>query len=473
MIRWPLALIALASSVAAMAAYEPAPWLADLAQMRAALESDYANLEWLAERGPIEARFERAAQRIKMADSDAAARRAIERLLERFHDGHVEISWPAAKAAAAAAELPRDAGPATATSLCRRLGYGGFEPYAGSVAKLPGYAPLPAGPIPAGTIRSGETTVGAITIGVFMPQGYPTVCEGAVAALKLPFNQPCDDKCADAVITRAYGDLTAAIAARIAALRAAGATTLLVDVTGNGGGSEWAEAVARMFTAAPLKPATWGIVRTPAWARQWTATANSLTTAAAKARGAERQFLTGQAARARGLAVESARVCGPGKDCPRLATGGYATGMLAAPPPMAIADEAAAAALWSPAQYAAPAGVWRGPLIVLTDSETWSAAEELAATLQDNRAAVVLGGRTGGAGCGHASGGEPVLLKNSGGTLKLPDCARFRFDGSNEVAGVIPDVNTGHRADDGDALKARLIAAKLPEAIALARRLQP
>jgi C-terminal processing protease CtpA/Prc len=117
--------------------------------------------------------------------------------------------------------------------------------------------------------------------------------------------------------------------------------------------------------------------------------------------------------------------------------------------------------------------VWRGPLIVLTDGETWSAAEELPATLQDNKAAVILGGRTGGAGCGHASGAEPITLKNSGGKLVLPDCVRFRFDGSNEVAGVIPDVQTGHRFDDSDAMKAKLIAAKLPEAIALARTLQP
>ena len=31
-------------------------------------------------------------------------------------------------------------------------------------------------------------------------------------------------------------------------------------------------------------------------------------------------------------------------------------------------------------------------------------------------------------------------LKNSGATVKMPDCARFRADGSNEVAGVTPDV---------------------------------
>lgn len=461
----------LAISSAASAAYDPAPWLADLAQIRAALSTDYANLEWLEARGPLSARFERAEQRIRAADSDAVARRAVERLLERFHDGHVEIDWPAAPTVAAGEAKP--AAPVTAAAFCRGLGYGNFEPSAGTIAKLPGYAVLPAGPIPAGTLKAGGTTVGAITIGVFMPQGYPSLCGTAVAALKIKVNKPCDDACENRVATRAYADLTAAIAARIAELRAAGAGVLLIDVSGNGGGSEWAEAVARMFTAKPLRPAPWGIVRTPAWVKRWTETADTLTKAASRAKAPERAYLIEQAGRAMGFAVESRRACGPDKDCPRLTTGGYATGMLAAAPPMAIKDEAASAALWSPAQFNAPVGAWRGPLIVLTDGETWSAAEEIAATLQDNKAAAVLGERTGGAGCGHASGAEPITLKKSGGKLTLPDCARFRFDGANEVGGVIPDVLTGHRPDDSDAIKAKLIAAKLPEAVALAKMLQP
>jgi hypothetical protein len=83
-----------------------------------------------------------------------------------------------------------------------------------------------------------------------------------------------------------------------------------------------------------------------------------------------------------------------------------------------------------------------------------------------------MGARTGGAGCGYTWGGTPTTLKNSGAVLKLPDCVRFRADGSNEVRGILPDVPVPLRADDGLALRARLIAEKLPEAIAHARALQ-
>jgi hypothetical protein len=80
-------------------------------------------------------------------------------------------------------------------------------------------------------------------------------------------------------------------------------------------------------------------------------------------------------------------------------------------------------------------GVWPGPLAVLVDNETWSAAEEFAALLQDNHAAVIVGTRTGGAGCGHTWGGTPTVLENSGAAFKarliqkhLPDALALAAD---------------------------------------------
>jgi hypothetical protein len=82
--------------------------------------------------------------------------------------------------------------------------------------------------------------------------------------------------------------------------------------------------------------------------------------------------------------------------------------------------------VFSPARFPYKDTVWRSPLIVVVDTETWSAAEEFVSVLQDNRAAVIVGAPTGGAGCGHTDGGTPATLKHSGGVLELPDCARFR-----------------------------------------------
>jgi hypothetical protein len=67
---------------------------------------------------------------------------------------------------------------------------------------------------------------------------------------------------------------------------------------------------------------------------------------------------------------------------------------------------------------------------------TWSAAEEFAAVLQDNRAALIVGAPTGGADCGHTDGGTPTTFAQSREVLKLPDCVRLRATattGSNDT----------------------------------------
>jgi hypothetical protein len=87
---------------------------------------------------------------------------------------------------------------------------------------------------------------------------------------------------------------------------------------------------------------------------------------------------------------------------------------------------------------------------------------------EGNRAAIVMGAPTVGAGCGHTNGGTPTTLKNSGGILEMPDCARMRSDGSNEVMGIQPDVLVGLRTTDGPHRQGVRVAEKLPEAVARA-----
>ena len=88
--------------------------------------------------------------------------------------------------------------------------------------------------------------------------------------------------------------------------------------------------------------------------------------------------------------------------------------------------------------------------------------------LQDSHAAVIVGAPTGGAGCGHTDGGTPTTLAHSLGVLELPDCARFRAKGDNEVAGVQPDLLMGLRRYDGVDRQAEFLRDKLPEAERLA-----
>jgi hypothetical protein len=464
-------------SSAQTAAWSPQPWLEDLAQMRRVLDERYANLDWLREEREfdVDSLFARASAALGSAHSDEEARAVLNRVVERIADGHVDLRWPAPATAASATASTPAAAPASpdAAAFCRALGYDARQASAGIAPALAGYRPLSGRNLfPAGTIQVGHQRAGVIRIGVFQPQAYPAACEEAVASLRIPLDRGCDQACEDAILTAAYRRLTRDLEAQLTTLRRAGAVALLVDIADNGGGSEWAEAAARTMSARPLLSARRGFVRGSHWARQWRDLAATLREAAVTAAPADHVRLLGWAAEADAARRDAETPCPPGRPrCARLATAGYATGLVGSAPAGAFRGRAWAAEVFSPAQYDYHDGIWAGPLIVLVDGETWSAAEEFAALLQDNRAAIVIGARTGGAGCGHTNGGTPVTLTHSGAVLGVPDCVRFRRDGSNEVRGILPDLPLPIRANDGPHFRARLIQAALPDALTRARRL--
>jgi hypothetical protein len=444
--------------------FDPAPWLADLEQARGAFHDKYANLEWLeSERGmDVGKLFDDLARRLKGARSETEAHSVFDRLERRAGDGHVKFDWPRAPVPASSVVPAPPSGPPAPADPCAQIGYDGHQNHPGTAQALPGYRPLQGeSPFEAGLVASGKRKVGVIRIGIFQPQGYPTVCRDAFKALALPVDKPCGEQCQDEVLTFSYRELTAALEDRIRQLQAAGANALMVDLSNNGGGSEWAEAVARMFAPGPLTSERLGYVRGEHWAQQWRDLSERLRDYAKSADRHDRARLLGWAAEA-----DAAAACA--EPCERLGTAGYATGLVGDAPAGAFAGKEWGVYLFSPAQYPYHDGVWNGPLVLLVDQETWSAAEEFASVLQDNGAAVVIGARSGGAGCGYTAGGNPTRLKNSGAVLKLPDCLRYRADGSNEVRGIVPDVPVAIRADDGLKFRAELIARELPMAVARA-----
>jgi hypothetical protein len=454
------------------APFDPAPWLADLEQTRQAFHEKYANLEWVEnERGlKLDSLFDQAAAAIRKAPDEAPVRAMFDRLQRKLGDGHVEIDWPRRTSPS---KVMASAPPAT-PELCSNMGYDARQNGPGTAHGLAGYTPIGGdNPFGSGTMTVGQTKVGVLRIGIFQPQGYPELCRAAVRALAIPSDKPCDDECQDKILTWSYRRLTETLEQRIRALKAAGATVLLIDVTNNGGGSEWAEAAARILSAKQLVSERRGFVRGEHWAKQWRDLGETLREFASAANRNDKAKLLSWAAEADAALKQAQTPCpATASDCKRLGTAGYATGLVGSAPSGAFAGKEWGVHVFSPAQYPYHDGAWNGPLIVLVDQETWSAAEEFAAVLQDNKAAVILGARTGGAGCGYTYGGTPTTLNNSGAILKLPDCVRFRADGSNEVRGIIPDEVVALRADDGVHFRAELIAEKLSSAVAKATALR-
>ena len=466
--------------------FDSRPWLEDLAQARDAMSAGYANLEWaVQDRGmDLPGSWTRVEQAFGRVRSEAEARRLFERFLESFGDGHLRVEWPTAAPGAApsgAAAPPRP--------LCQQLGFSDWGPDRRAVAsKLPGYVPLETGSdvFPAGTVEVEGRKVGVLRLSLFSPDWRPDLCEQALRELKLTQDSPCDEDCRHGLRKRIDALYTAALARQLRALSGAGVDTLIVDLATNGGGSGWVNAALGMVTPARLRSQKLGLIRHPHFAKMLHDQSEELRAAARGARGQERAMLLRYADQRAAAAREAARPCdrsplwrGERLTCSGLVTTGLYVGGVAEEPLAAeYADRPWAEQVYEPIGYRFEPGLWRGGLIVLVDQNTASASEQFVAALKDARAAVVVGAPTHGSGCGYITGshglaGSQTVLKNSGGKLFMPNCARFLPDGSNEVGGIEPDLLLPFRENDTAQQKARRLAPALPAAVRLARERRP
>jgi hypothetical protein len=445
----------LATGASADQSFDPKPWLADLDEMRAALETRYANIEWLVtDRGAdLDEYFARTRKRIAYAQDDGDARAAFDKLIRRIGDGHIDLEWP---------QVPIEETVNVPVDNC--AAYDVRKAGTALASQMPGYEALPGDVFAAGVVHIANRRLGILRIGIFSPEGMPSLCSAALAELKIASDAPCRDDCRLRIADAAERKMNESFVAALDALNAAHADALLIDLTGNGGGSEWAEAAVRMVTSLRLKSERMAFTRGAQWTMEFAEAESDLREAAKSAPRQDRAFLLDLADQAKAKRAIAETPCAkPG--C-RLGEGFYASGFIDAADPETLAGKPWAARVFTPMKLGYREGIWHGPLFVLVDQETWSAAEEFAAILQDNHAALILGEPTGGAGCGHTDYSEPVTFSHSGAKLSLPDCARLRADGSNEVRGIVPDVPLPWGRHDGLALRARLLAAKLPALLA-------
>jgi len=82
------------------------------------------------------------------------------------------------------------------------------------------------------------------------------------------------------------------------------------------------------------------------------------------------------------------------------------------------------------------------------------------AVMRDNHIARTIGDTTGRAGCGFMTAAKPLVLPHSRLRFRIPDCVRLRADGSDEVAGIAPDLPLlPAEGEDRRAWAARILVA--------------
>jgi hypothetical protein len=236
---------------------------------------------------------------------------------------------------------------------------------------------------------------------------------------------------------------------RLRQLGRARVDAIVVDIAGNGGGTDWVTDVARAISRVRLVcPAVAGI-RHRHWQDSFERADRALAScdvprlaASDRARlDTERASTAGLLAASRGSCDLSGLFEGQPKTC----------SLVLEPMPRAPCDPAPMEGPGAPGMpptcklFERPGrSVARGavdvPVFVLINRSTGSASEWFAAVLQDNHAAILVGEQTAGAGCGYTDGGIPLRLPHTGIAVAAPDCARYRRDGTNEIDGIRPDV---------------------------------
>lgn len=461
--------------------FDRAGWLADLHEVRDAMSAGYANLEWaVAVRGmDLKATYAEAQREIEAASDDAAARAALTKFVGGFADGHLEIRWPSAAVPAGATPAPPSTAPAP---LCEQLGYTDFGDAGAIATHLEGFRPVGRDPhshFPAGVVIVAGRRMGVLRIPIFMPQGMPDLCPAVLEAAQMPASSSCDAVCEERLGRIADEHFIKEFEAQLRAVIAANPDLVLVDIAGNGGGNDSAIAMTRMLSGRELQAPRMGFVRTARWTKELGEREAEIDAGLTHAAGAERALLSGLKDKLVAARREAATPCdrSPLWESRRIscsaivATPLYAAGLIPLDLPQEWHARPWAETVSATVRYTYTAQLWRGPLIVLIDGGSASSSELFAAMLQDNRAALVIGAPSYGAGCGHAVEDEPVRLGHSGGELAMPDCVRLRADGRDEVSGIDPDLLIGFHRRDTPFQRASRLQAALPAAVA--RALQP
>lgn len=338
-------------------------WKGDYARFKQALAQGYANLDWQVDRRSLNlvAADKAISAMLDKAESDVEAALIFARLVDAFKDPHLQLAYGPAPGHAASLPHQSDPAPVRAADLCKAANYAPAKsatrlPY----PKAPGWTPVSEVPFQSGLIGA----TGFIRIPAFGEDRFSEAC----AKVARPGLEGRDLQLA------VRAELNRQLIELIATLESRGMTRLVIDISRNGGGSEWSAEVATLLTDRPLtrqaprrvKPAC---DRSPLW------------------RGERPCDIYGAPAEQETLA---------GK------------------------------------------GAWTGSLAVLVDRWSASAAEEFVTLLKDSTRAVIIGERTFGSGCGYMDGGSAFAFNAAPMHVMIPNCSRYTADGINEIEGIAP-----------------------------------
>lgn len=365
--------------------YDSKAWLEDHSHLKNELAQNYANLDWVVQHRKIDLRAldEETQQSIRGAYSRIGATFAIRRFVTAFRDPHLKLVIDDGSTDSQSSNTQTlSPAPPTKIASIEDVGYEiGERSFRFPFDRLPHWKQLDNQYFPTGI----SDQLGVLRIASFGEDQYLDACRTIF--------QPNMTRVALKLAVRSL--LQSKLKESLSILKKAGAKSLLVDITGNGGGTEWVTEVIPLLTDKEL-------IRRPA-----------------------RYIGTKEDRSAIWQGKEVTPVLGPEGEPLRLV--GH--------------------------------GIWSGPLFLLVDHNTGSASEDFTAWLKENHVAVIIGEQTAGAGGGYVNGGGRIRLEAGYFDVMAPNCARFLADGTNEIEGIKPDISCNMKSKDKGKLAQELLEA--------------
>lgn len=448
----------LAARAEAPARFDRRAWLEDYATLKQSLERSYSHLAWFGSpQGGVDlpALDKRTVQALQRATSEAEATAAFDAFINAFHDGHLVRKPTAPTPVPSLPDPPKATSFPDANSACAALGYAPVSkvPFSLPFETLVGFEVITDGLVDAfrsGVIRVGSpaVTVGVVRVPRFRASELPGLCVHAWNRLRASQDAGVSPKDLANVIDAEWLET---FAVRLKTLRARGASVLVVDLGGNGGGNDLGDWTVRAFGARPLESAPLLVVASDAGLPYLETQHRALSTLLDGGASIDQTLLQNTATAFERRIVAARTPCDMSwvwrerrtwgtSSCTHLVEAGYFSGPLGALD-AGLVDAQVADTLYWPTIAEPIRGTWTGKTFVLINEQTASAAEAFTTLMRDQDLAQTIGAHTLGAGCGFMNDLEPLVLPRSRLTFSMPNCVRLRKDGTDDVAGVTPDLS--------------------------------
>jgi hypothetical protein len=408
-------------------------WVKDFHQLQQMISDTYPNLESVG--AAYNLNFYRLGHetelRLQNAQDSDEATEILKEFVSKFRDVHFTLENTAASKGTSKNPISKNL---SGDEACFQI-LAAKKKNLDSLVFMPdsiGFTQVDSSPFPAAILENRGKKIGILRIASFGQGNYLKQCAEEWERFRNSISDKCDEHCQfrftfEILPNRLLSDLEATVMK----LKHRDVTDLVLDLTDNGGGTDWVGAVMRMLTHREILCGQFGFIRHPHWTTKFTQDITELEKKISSAKDdSEKESLNAELQQAQTDLKDSKIHCDRSKIWKAKSS----------MPACSLVVKHSVPNCNRPEGLRFSEGIYDGRMFVLVNRRTASASEDLVGRYKEGRIATILGEKTAGAGCGFTEGGIDLRLRYSGLIVRIPDCARYSRDGRNEVLGITPDI---------------------------------